>query len=109
MSSIQERIDQLNAEKEKLEAELSKLREKTTQPMIVLADELHGLLCHNNHTDGCGWEYDNTPNHYFRKGSSRRYHYQMAELLCSRANLTPEEATNFLSALIYARRNTKCT
>ena len=46
LSEIQ-KIDSLLEEKNKLT-----VKEK-------IAEELHSLLCHENHTDGCSWSYEN--------------------------------------------------
>jgi len=31
---------------------------RCTEKQIRLANALHSLLCNNNHTDGCGWYYE---------------------------------------------------
>lgn len=61
-------LTQLQAAKAKLESEVAEL-EKSIQdrkrefakltPAHELAEELHGLLCRGNHTDGCSWGYEN--------------------------------------------------
>ena len=47
----------------KINSELRELKETKRQLAKMkddqrLAIELHGILCHWNHTDGCGWEYE---------------------------------------------------
>ena len=42
------------------EKELKALREEQKLPNnIKLATALHEIMCHYNHTDGCGWYYEN--------------------------------------------------
>jgi hypothetical protein len=48
--------DKLKKQLEKLENELEK-KSFLTIPQQV-AEELHGLLCHQNHTEGCSWGYE---------------------------------------------------
>lgn len=42
------------AAEEKIMAELQNITEEEKR----LAEVLHNIMCHWNHTDGCGWEYD---------------------------------------------------
>lgn len=53
-------INKIIEEKQKEIEALKKEAEqaKTIQPKYILADKLHGCLCHHNHTDGCGWFYE---------------------------------------------------
>jgi len=54
--SIEEQIKQHEQGLKDLQAQLieSKLESLDHQ----LAKELHGMLCNQNHTDGCGWWYE---------------------------------------------------
>lgn len=50
-----------------LEKELTELKEKqkiegSLSPDKKLAELLHKKLCHGNHTDYCGWEYESWDN-----------------------------------------------
>ncbi len=38
--------------------EEEKERQKLVEPDKYIAELLHGKLCNHNHTDGCGWFYD---------------------------------------------------
>lgn len=60
----QNEIDKKRAE---LEAELAKLEDAeqllaSLSPEQRLAEALHDLQCHHNHTDMCDWYYDKWPN-----------------------------------------------
>jgi hypothetical protein len=60
MSDHSAQIKQLEeqiAEMRKQDAEFAAL-----QPEYRLAITLHKSLCHHNHTDGCGWEYEGDKN-----------------------------------------------
>ena len=55
-----DKIDERNLE---IKAELLELHEQKRQLALQNEDEqlaivLHGILCHWNHTDGCGFEYE---------------------------------------------------
>lgn len=56
-------MDDINEQIRKAEADLRRLQAKrdylrSLQPSQTLAIALHGGLCHENHTDGCGWLYE---------------------------------------------------
>lgn len=56
MSDNTDRIARLRAEADQLEAQdkaFSALKDNEK-----LAIQLHGMLCHSNHIDGCGWDYE---------------------------------------------------
>ena len=55
-TEIDSRIAEINSELLELKEQkrqIAKLKDDQR-----LAIELHGILCHWNHTDGCGWEYE---------------------------------------------------
>ena len=52
------KIAELRAEADKLEAADKAFRELA--PEYRLAITLHEMMCHHNHIDGCGWEYEST-------------------------------------------------
>jgi hypothetical protein len=49
IKKLQDQIKELRAEEQYLTA---------MAPEQHLAIQLHSMLCHWNHTDGCGWEYE---------------------------------------------------
>lgn len=54
--SIEDQIALKKKETADLEAMLKEA--KLQSPDKQLADQLHGMLCNLNHTDGCGWFYE---------------------------------------------------
>lgn len=71
---------------EELKREISSLEEKKIESLKkydsmskehIVAEALHGAFCKHNHTDGCGWFYDDgTWNQY-----SRKEYLEKAEIL----------------------------
>ena len=57
METLDNRIEALKAELEKLEEEKRKNQENLT-PEQRFACILHENLCKTNHTDGCGWFFE---------------------------------------------------
>jgi len=59
MSTITEITGEIARRKQELAELEQKLKEAQAEPEdIRLARQLHNLLCHWNHTDGCGWYYE---------------------------------------------------
>jgi hypothetical protein len=59
LSNIEKEIADKKAELEALENKAKYFAEQQKYfPERVLAEELHGMLCHWNHTDGCSWHYE---------------------------------------------------
>lgn len=56
IESINKDIERAKAELGKLEQERDKFAQLTIQQQ--LAEALHSKFCHWNHTDGCGWYYN---------------------------------------------------
>ena len=54
--AIEEKIKQHEQGLKDLQAQL--IEAKLESPDHQLAKELHSMLCHLNHTDGCGWHYE---------------------------------------------------
>lgn len=48
-------LEKLIAKKQEQE----KLASHLTPQQKAIATELHEIMCHSNHTDACGWYYDN--------------------------------------------------
>ena len=53
--AIEEQIKKHEQGLKDLQAQLAA---KLESPAHQLAKELHGMLCNQNHTDGCGWHYE---------------------------------------------------
>lgn len=60
MNENVETLDKKILEAQESLAELQKRREKIVELPIEkrLATELHSMLCHSNHVDGCSWDYE---------------------------------------------------
>ena len=69
--------DKIDRKIEELKREISSLEEKKIESLKkltsmstehIVAEALHGAFCKHNHTDGCGWYYDDgTWSQYSRK------------------------------------------
>lgn len=62
MMTSKERVEQLRVQLAKAEIELARQEELSSSiPAEVkeVAEKLHKKTCHQNHTDGCSWYYDN--------------------------------------------------
>ena len=60
LGRLDSKLNKLKDEIKKLEKEVVEERKKLsvlTEEQRV-ADYLHDVFCHHNHTDGCGWFYD---------------------------------------------------
>ena len=60
-------MEDYSEEIEKLEQKLKTLKRKKKENDEMpynhrLADMIHKLICHSNHTDGCGWHYESWSN-----------------------------------------------
>lgn len=96
-----------SAEIRRLEEQIADLRRKDAEfaalaPEHRLAITLHKMLCHHNHMDGCGWEYEyesitKLPNwnghahaHYLRKA-------RLVHACCQRLNIQTSDAIELLT------------
>lgn len=61
MSELQKKREQLAQELAEVTERIEEKQQEQTKltPAHALAEELHAKLCRHNHTDGCGWFYDN--------------------------------------------------
>jgi len=74
------RIDELKSELKEAEERLN-LFDNFSQEQS-LAIELHTLLCHYNHTDGCAWMYHNLADpHVWNSNPHKRYLEMARDLL----------------------------
>lgn len=55
--AISAQEDRIRKAKETNRNEIAR-RKYEHDPRIPIAIQLHKLMCHHNHTDQCGWEYD---------------------------------------------------
>lgn len=75
-------LAELNAAKEKV-AELEKqyLADISRPVELQIADRIHDISCHFNHTDGCGWWYEKGDEFYYKSNSTKNGYYKKAVLL----------------------------
>jgi hypothetical protein len=71
--SLRSEINAKRAELAELEARLTTY--ESLPPEYQVAERLHSLLCHWNHTDGCSWEYQTWQN----PGDARMRYVEKAE------------------------------
>ena len=57
MSNLRRQIDEKKRELAELQRKLAKHTELTQAQQ--LAEELHSIRCHKDHTEGCTWHYEN--------------------------------------------------
>lgn len=55
---IDDKISKLTSEIDELKRQAQEMREAEKDPLKLLTEKLHGVLCGLNHTDGCGWYYE---------------------------------------------------
>ena len=93
ISSIEEKIKEQKIALEQLEKELVKA--KLESPDHQLAEELHGMLCTVNHTDGCSWFYEVKDGEDDWTGYSHGMYLKKAQKLiheCKQKGVTVEQA-----------------
>ena len=89
-----------------LEEEIKKLQEADAKflaltPEQQLAITLHKMLCHHNHVDGCGWEYEynsQTKSTEWNGHAHSRYlsKAQKISRACERLNIKVEDAIGLI-------------
>ena len=95
-----DKIAQLKAEIEKLQAEQDAFDRQT--PEEKLAITLHELLCHANHTDGCGWFYDIKDGiHNWNSDGHARYMHKACCVItsCRKNGVSSDFAINLLKLI----------
>ena len=70
-SELEGRKNKLQWELEKVEVELEHVKMMTAEQEI--ADELHSIFCHSDHTDQCDWYYDDWTFKRGQNGIRARY------------------------------------
>lgn len=92
-----DKIAELRAEADRLEAADREF--KALLPEHQLAISLHSLLCHHNHVDGCGWEYEGYSGHTDWGGHAHgRYLGKARRILiqCSDHNISADVALEII-------------
>lgn len=93
IKSIELQIEELEREKDKIQAEHDELKSLTVEQRV--AEYLHGQLCHENHTDGCSWYYEEWENVY--KSYAHRDYLAQAMLMLE--DYTENEIMDFMDIL----------
>lgn len=88
-----EQLARKRAELERQIAELERQERSIDAPEIEVAELLHDLMCHSNHTDGCAWLYES----WDKPGGTRnRYRLKAKQVLSAAeavsANFDPHES-----------------
>ena len=88
IEDLKEQIENYQAQRDNAEQQLrildGKLQdaqleyEVQTNPEILVAEELHRIQCHHNHTDACGWFYEDWND---KIGYSRKSYLEKAKKL----------------------------
>jgi hypothetical protein len=84
---IQQELTDIERRRLRLAEELASARAE--DPLILLADAIHSKICHSNHTDGCGYEYEGR-NGFFNKSGSKAQYYQQAQNLVQKSGVNAE-------------------
>jgi hypothetical protein len=90
---LEEQIAALRTEDERIAAMLPEQR---------LAVSLHTLLCHHNHVDGCGWEYESSKGIADWTGHSHSHYLKKAVIVdtfCKRVGITTENAVELMKLM----------
>lgn len=99
MSEIDRAIEKLREDSDLLKIELDHL--KAMAPVERLAVELHELLCHANHADGCGWHYEiNKGIHDWARGDHARWRSRALSTLNGLATRTSIDSEEELISLV---------
>lgn len=85
---LKTKLEELRAEAARIEKQLveeeSKLAKLTPEQRV--AEQLHGMLCTWNHTDGCGWFYEFTDGRSNWDGSAHGTYLKHAQKLIHQCN-----------------------
>jgi cell division septum initiation protein DivIVA len=86
--------DELKEQIAALEKELKKAKDQerklSSGSPVAVADFMHEKMCHHNHVDGCGWDYES----WDRPGSTRQSWMDKATTLLANAKqegITPSQ------------------
>ena len=93
-----------SAEIRQLEEQIAEMRRKDAEfaallPEHRLAITLHKNLCHHNHTDGCGWEYESDKNGAQWTGHAHSRYLLKARMVlsfCDKHGVSTEDALGLI-------------
>lgn len=96
-AKLQQDLDELRDVIAQIEGELTR-RERLDAPQR-LAEELHSVQCHINHTDGCGWFYEFSNGEANWSGWAHARYLEKARKLLSEVSDDPEEVIRIVKAI----------
>ena len=99
--AIEEKIKQHEQGLKDLQAQLEVA--KLESPDHQLAKELHGMLCTQNHTDGCGWHYEFNNKQDNWSGHAHTEYLKKAQKLISHCDSEGMDITATLAAFKLVR------
>ena len=102
-TTIQEDIENLELQLEIAKA-LRQATEGKTTPMQELAEELHTLLCHWDHTEGCSWYYETSGKATNWTGYAHKTYFAKAVAL---SKMNPTIPVHNLAQLVQTIKTTK--
>jgi hypothetical protein len=92
INALFKKRDELERERRKIEAEIEKAEDDAAEarrrPLQALAERAHRILCPYNHTDACGWDYENSWN-----GQAHQSWLRHFDCLTNGERSRPPEAT----------------
>lgn len=106
MTKTKGRVEVIHREIDKLKRIITELTEEHSHlvnmsPTDFLAIELHGLLCHANHADGCGWHYEiNNGIHDWSRGDHVRWKSKARSSLANLAKGFPDKPEKDLIGIV---------
>ena len=101
IKSIETEISATEAKLFNLKAKLDAAKIAANSPEKNLADVLHSKFCRWNHTDGCGWFYEqNSDKSWKWDGYAHTEYLKKAQVMlaeCKLAGITPDQAIAFVT------------
>lgn len=92
-----DKIAALRAEADRLEAIDQEFNALPAEHRLAIT--LHGMMCHHNHIDGCGWEYEGTNGKTDWNGHAHSLYLAIANNIhtfCSIRGISVEDALEIL-------------
>jgi hypothetical protein len=94
------KIADLKKQIEKLQAEQAAFEEMSDEERLAVS--LHDLMCHYNHSDGCGWFYEVKNGVHNWGGQSHQPYFSKARMVtkfCNIHKLTTDSAIELLKLI----------
>ena len=110
LEELKENLAKLNKRKRQLEETIEKAEEKEKnerqKPIRKIAIKVHDLFCAWNHTDGCGWFYENDAKteDFVWQGYSHRIYLNKIEKLFQDTQISPDILDAILDDLLKIKK-----